>query len=720
MPLSPRDFSFVAPPTDYRPPNVDFSWLSNLVPDYYKAQLAPLEVGEKRLRMQGLQQLINDYSSGGGGGTATAQPSTNVAAQPSTDAAAQPSAQPSAQASGLYAGANPALYYAVHGNESIFGRDTRTSSKGAVGPMQITQGTFNASAQPGERINVDADNMNVGKRILDKYVQKYGDPARAMVAYFSGEGNVAPQGSPTPWKRNTNDGHWTVQQYVTNGIAKMRSFPGGTQMAAAAPAAAPSGFGADATATAAPAAGATSGYDRNLTPEQARRAGLTPEQVATDRATDAANAPTGVSTAAPEPEEPVGGGDTSPPFAPARTAAAASTNAAGPQNIKLASIAPNVAGLTPTPPSTIVPTSSAEVAGTQGQGIGTRPSGIGPGPMPAANVAARFPGVGEQLAQLIPRPPAPQPSATPQGRDNLSQGPATSTAATTAPHRTLPPNFQKDPTIAGFNAQIAQAQTEAAHLARRAALGGALGMPGGNELVTQKQAEIANLQQQRSDRIKELQDEYGRQRATEEEAIRGTQAAKTELEKGTEQRERTFLDAAVERGTNLPKYIGQLDQIQELGRTAPYGAFTKLKEFLGQYGVETQGLTELQTYQAAIDRIAPPDKLAIPEIAAFRASLGGLLATPGGREIAINSLRQIAQYEKQAADIAGDEDLTTKARIRRISNLAFPKLQTSVPNAQSEQLQPNSPTTKEEYDALKSGARYQHPKDPTGTFRIKP
>jgi hypothetical protein len=76
------------------------------------------------------------------------------------------------------------------------------SSAGAIGPGQIMPGTFAQAARPGENINNPDDNKAVSGRLLEGYMQKYGDPARAAVAYYSGEGNVAPPGSPTPWLRD--------------------------------------------------------------------------------------------------------------------------------------------------------------------------------------------------------------------------------------------------------------------------------------------------------------------------------------------------------------------------------------------------------------------------------------------------------------------------------------------------------------------------------------
>jgi len=119
------------------------------------------------------------------------------------------------------------LYPAFHGQESGGGKNTTTSVDNAHGDMQIIPDTFNRFAKPGETIDNPEDNKRVGHRILEYYSQKYnGDAARVAVAYFSGEGNVAPPGSATPWKENRHDGQGTfVSQYV-NGILGRLGAPG--------------------------------------------------------------------------------------------------------------------------------------------------------------------------------------------------------------------------------------------------------------------------------------------------------------------------------------------------------------------------------------------------------------------------------------------------------------------------------------------------------------
>jgi hypothetical protein len=89
--------------------------------------------------------------------------------------------------------------------------------------MQIQPETFKQYARLGENIDNADDNKAVGRRIIDDLSAKSGgDPARIAVGYFSGAGNIAPPGSPTPWKVDKADPTGkTVSSYVSDVLARV-------------------------------------------------------------------------------------------------------------------------------------------------------------------------------------------------------------------------------------------------------------------------------------------------------------------------------------------------------------------------------------------------------------------------------------------------------------------------------------------------------------------
>lgn len=113
-----------------------------------------------------------------------------------------------------------ALANALHQMESSGRSTSRTSVDGARGGMQIMPETFKRFADPGMNPDNPAHSFEVGARIINHLADLTGDdPLRVAVGYFSGEGNIAPPNSPTPWKRDTKDGNGTrTSQYVAKYI----------------------------------------------------------------------------------------------------------------------------------------------------------------------------------------------------------------------------------------------------------------------------------------------------------------------------------------------------------------------------------------------------------------------------------------------------------------------------------------------------------------------
>jgi hypothetical protein len=126
-------------------------------------------------------------------------------------------------------GAAPTLSQIFSAQESNNGKTAPDN------PLQIQQGTFNQYKQGGESWANPADRTTVANRVLAGYQQKYGgDLGRIATAYFSGEGNVAPAGSATPFIKNVADSNGkTVASYV--GDIYSRASSGGSNVAAAAP-----------------------------------------------------------------------------------------------------------------------------------------------------------------------------------------------------------------------------------------------------------------------------------------------------------------------------------------------------------------------------------------------------------------------------------------------------------------------------------------------------
>lgn len=100
-----------------------------------------------------------------------------------------------------------------------------TSVDGAVGPSQITPDTARRYGLDPSKLGDPAYAAMARDTITSKISalpDVQGDPARIAVAYFSGEGNVAPLGSPTPYIHDYKDGNGkSVSSYVADVTGRM-------------------------------------------------------------------------------------------------------------------------------------------------------------------------------------------------------------------------------------------------------------------------------------------------------------------------------------------------------------------------------------------------------------------------------------------------------------------------------------------------------------------
>lgn len=111
-------------------------------------------------------------------------------------------------------GINPQLFESIVSQESsgnVNARNVTKKGDPVFGPLQITKPTFEWKG--GKNFNDPAEVRDVATNYLAELHRKYnGDPTAVKTAWFSGEGNVGPDGKPK--NPNASDGHTTVAQYV--------------------------------------------------------------------------------------------------------------------------------------------------------------------------------------------------------------------------------------------------------------------------------------------------------------------------------------------------------------------------------------------------------------------------------------------------------------------------------------------------------------------------
>lgn len=110
-------------------------------------------------------------------------------------------------------------------------------------------------------------------------------------------------------------------------------------------------------------------------------------------------------------------------------------------------------------------------------------------------------------------------------------------------------------------------------------------------------------------------------------------------------------------GTAAQRNIGRIDQLGALLEASPSGAEAALKQAAGEYGINTDGLSNIQAAQALINSLVPEQRqpgsgpMSDADLALFKQSLPRLINQPGGNATIINTIRAIAQYDAEGANI---------------------------------------------------------------------
>lgn len=127
--------------------------------------------------------------------------------------------------------------------------------------------------------------------------------------------------------------------------------------------------------------------------------------------------------------------------------------------------------------------------------------------------------------------------------------------------------------------------------------------------------------------------------------------------------------------------LAKVGRLQELLATSPQGPIAALKQAAGEWGINTEGLSDIQAASSIIESLVPQQRtpgsgpMSDADIAMYRASLPRLINQPGGNEIIINTLAGIAQYEAQMgeiADMVADRAITPAEGRKRIRELKNP------------------------------------------------
>jgi hypothetical protein len=113
-----------------------------------------------------------------------------------------------------------------------------------------------------------------------------------------------------------------------------------------------------------------------------------------------------------------------------------------------------------------------------------------------------------------------------------------------------------------------------------------------------------------------------------------------------------------EGGVTARGKLNQIDRLESLLSESPSGMEAGVKQMLGDFGIPTEGLDNIQSTRALLEAMVPQQRpvgsgpMSDADVKMFRNSLPRLINQPGGNELILQTMRGIAQYEAQMGEIA--------------------------------------------------------------------
>jgi hypothetical protein len=113
-----------------------------------------------------------------------------------------------------------------------------------------------------------------------------------------------------------------------------------------------------------------------------------------------------------------------------------------------------------------------------------------------------------------------------------------------------------------------------------------------------------------------------------------------------------------EAGTQAQRNLAQINRLDHLMSNTETGGMAAVQMMLGNLGIETEGLSDIQAFESLVSAMAPNQRppgsgpMSDADLQLFLRSLPRLINTPEGNRTIIETLRGIAEYDIQLGNIA--------------------------------------------------------------------
>lgn len=134
--------------------------------------------------------------------------------------------------------------------------------------------------------------------------------------------------------------------------------------------------------------------------------------------------------------------------------------------------------------------------------------------------------------------------------------------------------------------------------------------------------------------------------------------ASSEFDKVFDKRNAEMFAGILETSAGTTAKLAQIDQLGALLENSPTGASAALQRFAGNMGINSEGLDNLQSVEAIINKMVPAQReagsgpMSDRDLEMFKQSLPRLINTPEGNRQIVARMRGLAEYEQAQGAIA--------------------------------------------------------------------
>lgn len=110
-------------------------------------------------------------------------------------------------------------------------------------------------------------------------------------------------------------------------------------------------------------------------------------------------------------------------------------------------------------------------------------------------------------------------------------------------------------------------------------------------------------------------------------------------------------------GATASRSLAQIGRLEALLSNIDSGMGASIKQYAGNFGIQTDGLDDVQAAAALINALVPAQRppgsgpMSDADLELFKQSLPRIINSPGGNQIIINTMRGLAEYDAEGARI---------------------------------------------------------------------